>query len=80
MVEEEGEEGSSKLPIKFASVIDRYYTRNYLKVRPTDIQECLNQQEPEEQGDICLDQFYHMHSNKLILFGLSPNHVCIQQH
>lgn len=55
MVEEEGEEGSSKLPIKFASVIDRYYTRNYLKVRPTDIQECLNQQEPEEQADICLD-------------------------
>jgi len=37
MVEEEGDEGSSKLPIKFASVIDRYYSRYYLRVRPIDI-------------------------------------------
>ncbi len=37
MVEELDEGGDSMLPVKFASVIDRYYTRNYLKVTPQDI-------------------------------------------
>ena len=56
MVEEEGEEGSSKLPIKFASVIDRYYTRYYLRVRPTDLLECLKQFETQiDCINECLD-------------------------
>jgi len=37
MVEEEIDESNVKLPIKFASVVDRYYTRFYLKVREADI-------------------------------------------
>ena len=54
MVEEEGVEGD--LPIKFASVVDRYYTRHYLKVRPSDLADCLKQQEPEiDDVNACLD-------------------------
>ena len=63
-------------PSEFPSVIDRYYTRNYLKLAPSDVAECLKQTVGEETG--CLDQYYHMHSNKLILFGIAPTHDCLQ--
>ncbi|TNV75928.1 hypothetical protein FGO68_gene1826 [Halteria grandinella] len=66
---------------KFDSVVDRYYTRLYKRVTPAMISTMLEMKESEEQlalkENICLDQFYFIHSNKLVLFGLSPRHEAI---
>ena len=68
---------NDQLPIKFASVIDRYYTRHHLKLGPEDLMEVGGTTCPNEG---CLDQFYYFHSNKVVLFGLSEKHAAVVNH
>ncbi len=68
---------------KFESVIDRYYTRMYKRVTPAlisqmlEIKEELTEEQRLEKENPCLDQYYFLHTNKLILFGLSEKHEAI---
>ncbi len=68
---------------KFTSVIDRYYTRLYKRITPRAISTLLEKDEASVQSmsdSICLDQYYFIHSNKLVLFGLSSRHEAIINH
>lgn len=63
---------------KFESVIDRYYTRLYKQVTPRMISALMGKDCDVENADTqCLDQYYFIHSNKLMLFGLSTKHEAI---
>ena len=68
---------------KFTNLIDRYYTRLYKKITPRSISELLGKDQESCEAmsaTACLDQFYFIHSNKLILFGLSSKHEAIINH
>lgn len=69
---------------KFESVIARYYTRLYKHVTPALIsqmlemkEEDLSEEQKREKETTCLDQYYFVHTNKLVLFGLSEKHEAI---
>jgi hypothetical protein len=69
---------------KFESVIARYYTRLYKRITPALIsqmlemkEEILTEEQKREKETTCIDQFYFVHSNKLVLFGLSEKHEAI---
>lgn len=69
---------------KFESVIARYYTRLYKRVTPALIsqmlemkEEDLSEEQKREKETTCLDQYYFVHTNKLVLFGLSERHEAI---
>ena len=68
---------------RFDSVIARYYTRLYKRITPALISQMLEMKEDltEEQKlakeSTNLDQFYFIHTNKLVLFGLSEKHEAI---
>ena len=71
---------------RFDSVIDRYFTRLYKVIRPSYISKMLNiqtdaqhikQEQLKEKDSAVHDQYYFVHSNKLVLFGLSERHEAI---
>ena len=37
----------------------------------------MSEEQKRERETTCLDQFYFVHSNKLVLFGLSERHEAI---
>ena len=65
----------------FDSVIDRYYTKFYKKIDQRTIETLMNpNKEIGQLQNQVLDQYYFVHSNKLILFGLSEQHEAITKH
>ena len=63
---------------KFDSVIDRYYTRLYKPVTPRMISTLMGKDCDAENADSqCLDQYYFIHTNKLMLFGITSKHEAI---
>ena len=71
---------------RFDSVIDRYYSRLYKVIRPSYISKMLNIQtdaahikedQLKEKESAVHDQYYCVHTNKLVLFGLSERHEAI---
>ena len=88
---EEGESNYFSEP-RFASVIDRYYTRWYRRVTPASISQMLEikmgeeeltkltEAQRQERDTAVLDQYYFVHSNKLVLFGLSEKHEAVVGH
>ena len=67
----------------YPNIIDRYYTRYYKPLTPAIISSTLfaNATQPEviEDPDINVDQYYFVHSNHLVLFGLSKKHDIFQK-
>ena len=73
---------------RFDSVLDRYYTRYYKRITPALISTMLDMKEDKvvltEEQKLAketsnLDQYYFVHTNKLVLFGLSEKHEAIVQ-
>lgn len=62
----------------FPSLVERYYSRNYLHLAEQDLDEMLKQS--QSTGHSNLEQYYHIHSNKLVLFGITSNHDAIKNH
>eukprot|EP00347_Sterkiella_histriomuscorum_P018799 403344131 len=68
---------------KFDNLIDRYYQRYYRRITPQTISQMMgfvnsDAQLKQDGSEKCLDQFYFMHSNQLVLFGISNRHEAIK--
>ena len=71
---------------RFDSVIDRYYSRLYKVIRPSYISKMLNipsdaahltAEQLQNKDTAIHDQYYFVHTNKLVLFGLAERHEAI---